>query len=123
MELTLNDHVNHLITFAHHPMVMAECLQGNLQCSGTGGTEGDASIQIIEAYRGFESFINVMGMIVMAALLVGAGISLFSVTLFYYGTVFTLFLFSILVTVIPARDFTDLLAQVKMPVEVNIAYG
>ena len=123
MELTINDHVNHLITFAHHPMVMAECTQGDLQCSGTGGTEGDASIQIIEAYRGFESFVNVFGMIVMAAMLVGAGLSLIGVTLFYYGMVFTLLIFSLLVTVIPARDFVDLLAQVKMPYEVNVSYG
>ena len=123
LELGLNDHLATLIPMAHHPMVMAECLQGNLQCSGTGGTEGDASLSIIEAFRGFESFVNVFGMIVMAAMLVGAGLSLIGVTLFYYGMVFTLLIFSLLVTVIPARDFVDLLAQVQMPYEVNVSYG
>ena len=62
-------------------------------------------------------------MIVMAAMLVGAGLSLIGVTLFYYGMVFTLLIFSLLVTVIPARDFVDLLAQVQMPYEVNVSYG
>ena len=110
MELSLNDHVANLITMAHHPMVMAECLQGNLQCSGTGGTEGDASLSIIEAFRGFESFVNIGGMVVTGSVIVGSGIGLFSVSLFYYVVVVTLLIFSILVTVVPARDFVDQIA-------------
>ena len=58
-------------------------------------------------------------MIVTFAMLVIAGIGLLSVTVFYYVIVFVLLMFSILVTVIPQRDFVDLLAQVKLPYEVN----
>ena len=120
LELGLNDHLATLITMAHHPMVMAECLQGNLQCSGTGGTEGDASLSIIEAFRGFESFVNIAGMVVTGTIIIGAGLSLIGVSLFYYIIVFVLFIFSILVTTIPPRDFVDLIAQVQMPYEVNV---
>ena len=112
MELSLNDHVANLITIAHHPMVMAECLQGNLQCSGTGGTEGDASLSIIEAFRGFESFVNIFGMVVTGSVIVGAGISLFSVSAFYFVVVLTLLVFSILITVVPERDFLDQISQI-----------
>ena len=107
MELTVANHVDNLITFAHHPMVMAECIQGSLQCSGTGGTEGDASIQIIEAYRGFMSFANFFGMLVMGGTIAGAGISLAGVTFFYYVVVFILFIFAILATTIPPNMFIE----------------
>ena len=109
MEL-VTDHISNFIalppTGLHHPIVMAECV-GELQCSGTGGSEGDGSVAIIEAYRSFLSFLDFLGMLVSFAIIVAAGIGLVVVTFYYYLIVFWLVLFSFMVTVIPPSMLTD----------------
>ena len=50
-------------SYEHHPIVMAECTQGNLHCSKTGGISLDNSEQIIENDKEFNAMINIAGAI------------------------------------------------------------
>ena len=48
---------------------MAECTQGNLQCSKTGGVSNDDSESLIETMTGFGNFMDVSGALLMATIL------------------------------------------------------
>ena len=122
MEL-VSDHLSNMLTAVHHPMVMAECLQGNLQCSGTGGTNGDESVTIIKAYRGYESFVNVLGMALTFIVIITAGFSFAAVTFFYYFIVFWLVLFSIILTTMPPSMLIDEMKLIILPYELNTVLG
>ena len=76
---------SHADSSLDHLSVGAECTQGNFQCSKTGGTEADNSVEVIERETNLWQFVTLTGYITQ-----GGGLLIFLLGDFLMLTFFTI---------------------------------